>query len=31
VTAEELKKSVAGLFKLSPSLVGKLKEIFVSN
>ncbi|MGH7766875.1 MAG: Bug family tripartite tricarboxylate transporter substrate binding protein [Candidatus Binatia bacterium] len=31
VTAEELEKSVAGLFKLSPSLVGKLKEIFVSN
>jgi tripartite-type tricarboxylate transporter receptor subunit TctC len=31
VTAEELEKSVARLFKLSPSLVGKLKEIFVSN
>jgi len=31
VTAEELEKSVAGLFKLSPSLLGKLKEIFVSN
>ena len=31
VTAEELEKSVAGLFKLSPSLLAKLKEIFVSN
>lgn len=28
VTAEELEKTVAGLFKLSPSLVTKLKEIF---
>jgi hypothetical protein len=28
VSAEELEKTVAGLFKLSPSLVAKLKEIF---
>jgi tripartite-type tricarboxylate transporter receptor subunit TctC len=28
VSAEELEKTVAGLFKLSPSLVTKLKEIF---
>jgi tripartite-type tricarboxylate transporter receptor subunit TctC len=28
VSAEELEKTVAGLFKLNPSLVAKLKEIF---
>lgn len=31
VTAEELEKSVAGLFKLDPALLAKLKEIFVTN
>jgi len=28
VTAEELQRSIAGLFKLNPSLLAKLKEIF---
>ena len=28
VTAEEMRETVAGLFKLSPSLLAKLKEIF---
>jgi hypothetical protein len=28
VAAEELERTVAGLFKLSPPLVAKLKEIF---
>ena len=30
VSAEELEKTVAGLFKLSPSLRAKLKEIFAT-
>jgi tripartite-type tricarboxylate transporter receptor subunit TctC len=30
VTADELERTVAGLFKLSPSLVAKLKEIFTA-
>ena len=30
VTAAELERSVAGLFKLNPSLLAKLKEIFTT-
>jgi tripartite-type tricarboxylate transporter receptor subunit TctC len=30
VSAEELEQSVSGLFKLSPALLGRLKEIFVT-
>lgn len=30
VTAEELERNVAGLFKLNPSLLAKLKEIFTT-
>jgi tripartite-type tricarboxylate transporter receptor subunit TctC len=30
VSADELEKTVAGLFKLSPSLLGRLKEIFAT-